>query len=270
MNGSPSNPPSRAPANLDTLRGALDGGSRPPVAHPRPAAPTPSRDPAPRPMATLPAGTGARPPAPSPPPTTPAASRVEPLRAPWPILGASLLIAAGVLHLILLPAHLAEARGLGLYFCVIGVAQLAWGILYILRPTEWTRRVGLAALAISPVALFILTRTLRAPWSEGPEELDFIGVATCLLEILAAVGLCLRSASPTLVPRTASKQAVAVASVLVLVGIALGGVSYGAGLAVEGVHWLSESEAEHGAGGEHVHPASESSTETTPSGGAHD
>lgn len=161
----------------------------------------------------------------------------------WSTWTAGTLIVAGIVHLVMLPAHLAEARGTGFYFFLVGGAQVVWGCLFLLKPTTALARLGLVALSLAPVGLWILTRALRSPWGAGPEPLDFSSVATVALEVLAAVILVLArlgNARDSVVP---SHRSVAVLAVL---GLLVGGASYGVAMTAEAtVPWLGEPDATH-------------------------
>ena len=164
----------------------------------------------------------------------------------WQAWASGLLLVAGILHLTMLNAHLAEARGMGLYFLAIGAGQVVWACLALFRPSQLTARVGLAMLAIAPVALWILTRVFRSPWGIGPEPVDFVSVATALIELAVAVVLVRAraglDATDAAVPRLARRTI----AVLVVVGVALGAASYGGAMAAEAsIPWLGEGEASH-------------------------
>lgn len=72
-------------------------------------------------------------------------------------------VAAGVIHLLVAPSHLTEARWLGLGFIGVGLAQLALAVLlmrprpvWLLLAASW----GYAAAA----ALYVATRTVDVPF----------------------------------------------------------------------------------------------------------
>jgi hypothetical protein len=163
----------------------------------------------------------------------------------WSAGAAGLVLVAGVLHLTALPAHLQEARGTGFYFFAVGAAQVVWAGLFLTRPTRGRARFGLSMLAVAPVALWVLTRVFRSPWSGGPEPLDFVSVATVILQIgAAAVLLGARLGRPT---ADGARQALTGAVVvLVVLGLAAGAASYGGAIAAEAsIPWLGEPEADH-------------------------
>ncbi len=173
--------------------------------------------------AEAPVTMNARPPAPLP------AGR----RETW---GAGLVMAAGLLHLVLVGDHLAHALGAGLFFFTLGATQAVWAAAYLRRPSDSLRRWGLAALAVAPTVLYLVTRMARAPWSDGPEAWDAAGIATQLLQIGAAVALM-----PT---RRTALRFDGVAAIGVGLLLAAGG--YAGALGAEGVDFLSQARSVHG------------------------
>ncbi|MBS2938850.1 hypothetical protein KDN32_13995 [Nocardioides sp. J2M5] len=87
--------------------------------------------------------------------------------------------AAGLIHLLVAPAHLAEAWWLGTAFVVVGVAQVALAVLL-----RWVLPVWLTVLAVAGntvvVAAYVATRTVDL-WfmpAHGPgHEVDHLPVA---------------------------------------------------------------------------------------------
>ncbi len=158
------------------------------------------------------------------------------------------MLGAGVLHLTVLQSHLQEALGLGLFFCAIGVAQVAWSVLYAVSPTRRTARIGFALLAIGPLALWTLTRILRSPWSDGPEGMDLVSLATVALQVAAAI-LLVPALAGAAAPATSSRRATVVTtSVMLAIGLLAGGAAYGSALVAEAnISSLGEGQDHHGA-----------------------
>ena len=97
---------------------------------------------------------------------------------------AGLSFAAAVIHGIATPEHLEEWWGYGLFFVTAAIAQVAYGVLLLLRPWEWEADVptdaprteeyarlmyllgigGNAAI----IALYVVSRTVGVPFL-GPE-----------------------------------------------------------------------------------------------------
>ncbi|MHB1260669.1 MAG: hypothetical protein ACYC2H_03025 [Thermoplasmatota archaeon] len=190
--------------------------------------------------------------APAPPPAASAATHsvpVSPTAASLaqPVgLAAGLLAVAGIIHLVLLPQHLEEARGIGLYFCAIGAAQVIWALLYVLRPTRSLAWLGAMGLAVQPVVVYVMTRILRQPFGTGTEPVDLIGIVTGIMELgaLLPFAVHLSSTRPT---EVSVGRGVAVPLALALVaGLVFGVALYGAGLVAEDlVPWLDEPESPH-------------------------
>lgn len=180
---------------------------------------------------------------------------MEPVALPqpprWAVWSSGFLLVAGILHLTALPAHAGQARGLGLFFLGLGAAQVVWACLTLFRSTQLGARIGLALLAVAPVMLWVLTRTLRAPWSTVPEPVDIVSLGTVLLELAAAVAMFVGragvSAADSGTPALARRTLV----VFVVIGIAFGAVGYGGAMVAEvAVPWLGEPEASHHGEGE--------------------
>jgi hypothetical protein len=96
-------------------------------------------------------------------------------------LGAGLLAATGLLHLVLVPEYLQEAAGIGVLFLLGGLAAL--GIAARLWKTDdrlaWT---GGALIAAGMAVGFIVSRTIGLP---GFHETDWepSGVVSVLIEL---------------------------------------------------------------------------------------
>lgn len=164
----------------------------------------------------------------------------------WAVWSAGFLLVAGILHLTALPAHAGQARGLGIFFLGLGAAQVIWACITLFRSTRLSARIGLAMLAVAPVVLWVLTRTLRAPWSVAPEPVDITSLGTVLLELAAAVAMVLGRAGldlPATAPSAVVRRAV---TVFVVVGVAAGVLGYGGAIAAEAsIPWLGQAEESH-------------------------
>lgn len=167
----------------------------------------------------------------------------------WAVWSAGFLLVAGILHLTALPAHAGQARGLGLFFLVLGAAQVIWACVSLFRSSRLGARIGLALLSVAPVVLWVLTRTLRAPWSISPEPVDLVGLGTVVLQIAAAIALAAGRAglkAEDIANATTARRALVV---FVAIGIALGAVGYAGAIAAEAsIPWLGEAEESHHGG----------------------
>ncbi|MHB1260138.1 MAG: hypothetical protein ACYC2H_00335 [Thermoplasmatota archaeon] len=166
---------------------------------------------------------------------------------PWnwkTVLAASLALGAGVLHLVLAPAHLAEARGQGVFFIVLGVMQLGWGAAFMRNPGPRTYLLGLVAVATMPAVLYVATRFIPLPFGEEAEPFDVIGIATLACEALAALVLFLHGVRAPVTWVNPRIPASVLALLCVVAGIASAAAMYGAGIAAEpAIPWLGEPDA---------------------------
>jgi len=113
---------------------------------------------------------------------------------------------AGVIHLAVAPDHLREWVPFGVFFLVLGVAQLAWAALVWIRPARSLLITGAIANA-GVVALWLLSRSAGIPigpehWS--PEAIGFADVVCSAYEalIVVAVWALLREGDRELRPAT--------------------------------------------------------------------
>lgn len=235
-----------SPSRLDEVRRLLDAA---PAASPATALDALRAPPAPRappPAAAPPPEAG---PGPSPAPAAAAASGGfgVPAALARPVgWAAGLLAVAGIIHLVLLPGHLEEARGIGLYFCLVGGAQVVWALLFALRPTRRLAWAGVVALVVQPIAVYVLTRVVRQPFGDHAEGVDFIGVLTGLMEVAALAPLAAYLSRTRPAGVSARAGVVVPLAVGIVLGIAFGAALYGAGLVAEDlVPWLDEPEEPH-------------------------
>lgn len=221
---------------MDEVRRLLDaaqGSALPALRSPAPTAPEPALP--------LPAGRSGE------------SAVGSPARLAHPVgFAAGLLAVAGIIHLVVLPQHLAEARGIGLYFCAIGAAQVVWALLFVLQPTRRLAWVGLMAFAVQPVAVYVLTRLVRQPFGDHAEAVDLIGTVTGLMEVLALGPFALYLSRTRRAGATGGRAVAMPLATAIAVGLLFGVALYGIGLVAEDlVPWLDEPEAAHGEG--HLH-----------------
>jgi len=99
---------------------------------------------------------------------------------------------AAAIHFAVAPMHYEEYVPFALVFALTGVAQLAWALLALLRPT---RPVLLAGVLLSAgvVAVWVLTRTVGAPVGPEAGEPEAVGAADLLCSVLelAVIGAVL-------------------------------------------------------------------------------
>jgi hypothetical protein len=110
---------------------------------------------------------------------------------PWVYAAAGLSVAAGIIHLAVMPEHFAEWPGYGLFFLVAAAAQLGYAGLLLTRTAD--RNLLLAGIAGNGliIAFYLVTRTLGIPFF-GPHagEVEAIGVLDAASKIieLALIG----------------------------------------------------------------------------------
>lgn len=151
----------------------------------------------------------------------------------WLFLAATLLGSAAI-HAAVVPEHLSEWAGAGVFFAVLAAAQIAAGLLSLGRRHRAVL-VAVTAVSIVPLALWLCSRTVGLPFGPNagvPESTGLADIACCVLELgtlLAAVAL-LRDKG-----RLPARQAVSahIRSLPVVAAIAIGVL----GLAGTGPSW---------------------------------
>ena len=98
------------------------------------------------------------------------------------------MLAAGLLHLVVVPDHLEESWVHGLVIGGIGVVQLGLGLAFVRRPSVPLFQAGLI-ITSGPIWLWANTRVLRAPFMDGPEPIQAIDVLIGAIEIVGVIGL---------------------------------------------------------------------------------
>jgi hypothetical protein len=98
------------------------------------------------------------------------------------------LVPAGV-HAAVCPEHFHEAVRYGVFFVVVSIAQTAWAVRVVRRPTPRMFGIGLAANS-GMVALWTLTRTVGLPF--GLAQVEKVGTVDLLATIaeLVTVSAC--------------------------------------------------------------------------------
>jgi hypothetical protein len=144
-------------------------------------------------------------------------ARLE-LSAPARILLATLLVAAGAIHLAMVPSHASSSSVEGLTFAVAGSVQLLLGVVVAQRPS-WLVLGAIVGVSVACIAAWVVSRTTGLPYgahkgvAEAATEIDITTVvfefATVLVVALVALAPGLGSAWP--------RWGVALATVLPLV-----------------------------------------------------
>lgn len=176
----------------------------------------------------------------------------------WQLIGAATLVmGAGVLHFVYAPLHLSAARGQGLFFLMLGFAQIGWGASALRNPSPRSYLVGMTTVTIMPALLYAVTRFIAPPFADEAEGVDIIGVATFIGEAGGAILLAWHAIRQGIQWRSPDIDPVPLAVILVVVGLVAAGAAFGVGLAFEAaVPWLGEGETTgHGAAGGEGHHA---------------
>lgn len=185
----------------------------------------------------------------------------------WQIIGAAtLVLGAGVLHFVYAPLHLGAARGQGLFFLLLGFAQVGWGAAVLRNPSPRSYLVGFLAVTVMPAVLYVATRFVAAPFADDAEGVDFIGAATFVGEAGGAILLAWHGLRVGIQWREPDIRPVPLVALLVVGGLLMAGAAYGVGLGVEAtVPWLGEPEGGgDGMGGHHATAPSDEKTPLVP------
>lgn len=152
------------------------------------------------------------------------------------ILAIILLCIAGSIHLLITPGHFSHAPAHGLFFGVIGVAQVVWALIAWRQRHDLLRSPRLLATGVAlsggVVVVWLLSHFTRTPYSEDIHAVDWSTVLTKTVELLA-LALLLASAEPRTVPRRLPRfLRSAGASGLLFSGV-VGFAMWGAGMLTE-------------------------------------
>ena len=96
----------------------------------------------------------------------------------------TLVTGAGVIHLLVVPDHLADVSiEHAKFFTAAGVAQISFGILFMIKPTKRFAIIGIVG-NIGSIILYLVTRigNLPAPFG-APEGIDTVGILAKIVEI---------------------------------------------------------------------------------------
>jgi hypothetical protein len=105
------------------------------------------------------------------------------------------LVAAGVIHLVLIPSHFRESTLFGAVFVAIAALQIGLALALLQRPGTATYRLALGA-TLGIVAVWAGTRFVTPPTGDAPEEVDLVGVVATGVELGTVV--LLASALPAM------------------------------------------------------------------------
>jgi hypothetical protein len=96
----------------------------------------------------------------------------------------TLAVGAGIVHLLLVPDHLADVSiEHAKFFAAAGIAQISFGILFMAKPTKRFAIIGIAG-NIGSIILYFVTRIENLPEPFGaPEGIDTVGIVTKIIEM---------------------------------------------------------------------------------------
>lgn len=150
------------------------------------------------------------------------------------VFGSALfIIAAGLIHLFLIPLHLEHSPAHGLFFGMAGIAEVVWGISFWRKPSIALYRIGMI-MAGWLVSLWVITRLLPAPFGYGKETIELFGIVCRLSEGLGMASLAVLLISGEHQSEIRISAWRSIGSLLAL-SLILGGLTYGGALAAESV-----------------------------------
>jgi hypothetical protein len=153
---------------------------------------------------------------------------------------------AGLVHLLIAPAHYAHAPAHGIFFAGAGLAQCGWAVAFWRRPTLTLYRAGLTVSG-GLVVLWLLTLALPAPF--GGHEAGSIDSSAVVCKVSELIGLIALVAVAAQGGQLAVGRKLSVprlVSEALLVSLLMGAGFFGLGKAAEPLfpHW--QHEIEHG------------------------
>jgi len=110
---------------------------------------------------------------------------------------------AGLVHVAVVNEHLREYRLFGIFFAVLGIAQILWGVAAFARPTvPFPQLTGAVTLGV--LALWMVSRTVGLPIGPEPWTAEAAARPDVLCAVLeVALLLCLVAAAPRRSPEPA-------------------------------------------------------------------
>jgi len=95
-----------------------------------------------------------------------------------------LALGVGIMHVLLAPDHLIDV-GMehGIFFGILGSAQIGFGLLFIVKPTRGLAIIGIVG-SIGSIVLYFITRMAELPEPFGsPEGMDQVGIIAKIVEV---------------------------------------------------------------------------------------
>ena len=166
---------------------------------------------------------------------------------------ATLLVAAGAIHLAMVPSHASASNVEGLTFAIAGSVQLLLGIVVAERPS-WLVLASIAVVSVACIGAWVVSRTTGLPYgahSGQAEAATSIDITTVVLEWATVLVVVLLVFLPDL-GSSWSRGAVALASVVPVVVLVVTAAALSSPDALD--HGHSDDGA--AAGAAHTHAAS--------------
>lgn len=138
---------------------------------------------------------------------------------------------AGILHIAVAPQHYEHAPAHAIFFVVAGIAEIAWALIFLRRPTQQVYYAGLA-LTGGLILLWALTRVVPAPFHGQVEAIDLGGIA-CKISEAAGLAALLMIAAQGGITGLAKQSMARLVSIAFLLSAAVAGASYVAARAAE-------------------------------------
>ncbi|HKY55750.1 MAG TPA: hypothetical protein VJM08_15640, partial [Anaerolineales bacterium] len=149
----------------------------------------------------------------------------DPLTKQLVASSALMTMLAGMIHLWIIPEHWVHAPAHSVFFLLIGIIQIVWGIAVGRRPSTRLYYIGVI-MAGTLIVLYAIIRWLPAPFGHGPEIIQIIDVACKLCEGLAMITLAILIFQGLVLNRGQSIAWRAIATI-VLLSVIAGFFTYG-------------------------------------------
>jgi len=96
----------------------------------------------------------------------------------------TLALGVGIMHVLLAQDHLVDiGREHGIFFVIVGSAQIGFGLLFISKPTRGLAIIGTAG-TIGSIVLYLITRMKELPEPfRAPEGIEPVGIIAKIAEI---------------------------------------------------------------------------------------
>jgi hypothetical protein len=138
---------------------------------------------------------------------------------------------AGLVHILIAPAHWQHAQAHGIFFLGAGIIEVAWAIAYIRKPSRRLTYFGIGVASML-LALWLITRALPAPFGHGHEVVDGWAVVCKLSELVGILALGIL-AYQTVEAGTGMRASVRALVLAVAIGLGAGLLTYAVARAAE-------------------------------------